>query len=198
MSTVVHCLDSSKAAFERERSYDAHIEYLHRLKNRIRFAGPLATVDDARGKGDDRLVGSLFVIDEPPSVTFDLMRGDPYVTSGVWSRVSVFQAVKSYGSWLSSMAPPKPAGRLYAALATTPRSPIAAAQTVLFGAELEPRQMPGEAGSAIWRAVAIFSANSLTEARSLLARDAADRTPPVDTWSIPITVGTWVVPVQAS
>jgi uncharacterized protein YciI len=197
MPTVVHCLDSSKAAFERERSYDAHIEYLHRLKNCIRFAGPLATVDNARGKGGDSLVGSLFVIDEPPSVTFDLMQGDPYVTSGVWSRVSVFQPVKAYGSWLST-ALPKPAGRLYAALAATPQSPIAAAQAVLFGAELEPRQMPGEAGSAIWRAVAIFSANSLAEARSLLVRDAADRAPPIDTWSIPITVGTWVVSVQAS
>jgi uncharacterized protein YciI len=197
MPTVVHCLDSSKARSERERSYDAHIEYLRGLKNRIRFAGPLATADDARGRGDDRLVGSLFVIDEPPSVTFELMQGDPYVASGVWSRVSVFQWVKAYGSWLS-MVLPKPARRLYAALAPTPEPPIVAAQTVLFGAELQPRPMPGDGGPAIWRAVAIFSANSLTEARSLLAREAADRAPLIDTWSIPITVGTWVAPVQSS
>jgi uncharacterized protein YciI len=196
MPTVVHCHDSSQARSERERSYDAHIQYLRTLKDRIRFAGPLATADDARAQGDERLVGSLFVIDEPPSVTFELMQSDPYVKSGVWDRVSVFQAVKAYGLWPTAL-PLKPLGRLYTALASAAGPPLVAAPAVLFGAELELREMrPGETVSAMWHAVAIFSANSLEEARSLLVQDTENRTRQVDSWSIPIAVGTWTRPVQ--
>jgi hypothetical protein len=166
--------------------------------DRIRFAGPLATADGARVQGDEHLVGSLFVIDEPASVAFDLMQSDPYVESGVWDRVSVFQAVKSYGPWPSGM-PLKPSGRLYAALASAAGAPLAPAPAVLFGAELQPRPMrPGEAGTAIWRAVAIFSASSLEEARSMLVPDTenpAGRV--VDSWSLPLAVGTWTRPVQS-
>jgi len=196
MPTVVHCQDSSKARSERERWYDAHIQYLRTLKDRIRFAGPLATADGARAQGDENLVGSLFVIDEPASVTFELMQGDPYVKSGVWDRLLVFQAIKAYGPWPSGVAL-KPLDRLYAALAFAAGPPLVAAPAVLFGAELEPRQMrPGELGSAIWRAVAIFSASSLDEARSMLVQDTEDRTRQVDSWSVPIAVGTWTRPVQ--
>jgi uncharacterized protein YciI len=196
MPTVVHCQDSSNAKSERERSYDAHIQYLRTLRDRIRFAGPLAMADGARAQGDENLVGSLFVIDEPASVTFELMQGDPYVKSGVWDRLSVFQAVKAYGPWASGV-PLKPPGRLYAALASAAGPPLVAAPAVLFGAELEPRQMrPGELGSAIWRTVAIFSANSLEEARSILVQDTEDRTRQVNSWSLPIAVGTWTRPVQ--
>ena len=196
MTTVVHCQDSSKARSERERSYDAHIQYLRTLKDRIRFAGPLATADGARAQGDEHLVGSLFVIDESASVTFELMQGDPYVKSGVWDRVLVFQAVKAYGRWPTAV-PLKPPDRLYTALASAAEPPLVAAPEVLFGAELEPRAMRrGKAGASMWRAVAIFSANSLEEARSLLVQDTENRTRQVDSWSIPIAVGTWTRPVQ--
>src|ERR1700679_336257 len=102
MSAVIYCRDSSKARSERERSYDAHIRYLGAIKDRIRFAGPLATADGARGQGDESLIGSLFVMDEPPSEAHELMRADPYVQGGVWESVSVFQAVESFGRWTSS------------------------------------------------------------------------------------------------
>jgi len=198
MPTVVHCQDSSKARSERERSYDAHIQYLRTLQDRIRFAGPLATADGARAQGDENLAGSLFVIDESPSVTFELIRSDPYVKSGVWDRVSVFQALKVYGLWPStvSLKPPGPLYTMLASVATPP--PLATASAVLFGAELEPRQMwPREVDASIWRAVAIFSANSLQEARSMLVQDTENRTRQVNTWSLPIAVGTWTRPARA-
>jgi uncharacterized protein YciI len=195
MPAVVHCQDSSKARSERERSYDAHIRYLRTLEDRILFAGPLATADGARAQGDENLVGSLFVIDEPASVTFELMQGDPYVKSGVWDRLSVFQAVKAYGPWPSGV-PLKPPGGLYAALVSRAAPPAVAAPAVLFGAELEPRQTwSAKLPSEIWRAVAIFSANTLEEARSMLVQDTEDGTRRVDCWSLPIFVGTWTRPV---
>jgi uncharacterized protein YciI len=195
MPTVVHCQDSSKARSERERSYDAHIQYLRTLKDRIRFAGPLATADGARAQGDENLVGSLFVIDEPASVTFELMQGDPYVKSGVWDRLSVFHALKAHGPWPSGV-PLKPQGRLYAALASRAAPFAVAASALLFGAELETRQMwPADMRSEIWRAVAIFSANTLNEARSMLVQDSEDSTGRVDSWSLPIVVGTWTRPL---
>jgi uncharacterized protein YciI len=194
MPTVVHCQDSSNARSERERSYDVHIQYLQTIKDRIRFAGPLATTDGARPRGDENLVGSLFVIDEPPSVTLELMQSDPYVKSGVWEYLSVFEAVNAYGPWASGVSL-KPQGRLYATLGTAGPATVAGS-AVLFGAELEPRRMwPGEPRSAIWRVVAIFSAKSLEEARSMLVKDNEDPTRQVDGWSLPITVGTWTRPV---
>jgi uncharacterized protein YciI len=197
MPSVVHCEDSSNARSERERSYDAHIEYLRTLRDRICFAGPLATADGARAQGDENLVGSLFVIDEPVSITLELMQGDPYVKSGVWRRVSVFEPVKVHGPWTSGISV-KPSGRLYAALASAAGTPLIVAPAVLFGAELLPRQMLGEVASSIWRAVAIFSASSLTEARSRLVQETGDRTRLIDSWSLPISVGTWTRPVHAT
>lgn len=194
MASVVHCQDSSKAASERERSYDSHIQYLGTLKDRIRFAGPLATADGARGRGDEKLVGSLFVIDEPASVASELLRGDPYLKSGVWERLSVFQAVASYGPWPSGVSV-KPEGRIYATLASSAGPPLVATASVLFGAQLETRTGSLEQmGASIWRAVAIFSANSLEDARSLLVEPAANRTTQVTSWSVPIAVGTWTTP----
>lgn len=194
MSTVVHCRDSSRARSERERSYDVHIEYLRALKNRIRFAGPLARADGARVRGDESLVGSLFVLDEPATVAFELMQSDPYAKAGVWDRVSVFQALKAYGPWPSGVSVNAPY-RLYAALTSVAGPPPVAASAVLFGAELEPRPMrPGEVGSPICRAVAIFSARSLAEASSMLVQGTEDRTREVDCWALPIAVGTWTRP----
>jgi uncharacterized protein YciI len=191
MPTVVHCHDSSKARSERERSYDSHIQYLSTLKDRIRFAGPLATADGARVRGDESLVGSLFVIDEPVTVTFELMQSDPYLKSGVWERISVFQAVTTYGPWPSGM-PLKPPGRIYAALAPSAGPPLVAAPAVLFGALLEPRANPlGEMTRANSSAVEIFSANSFEDARSMLAENPENRNRQVTSWSLPITVGTW-------
>jgi uncharacterized protein YciI len=196
MPTVVHCQDSSKARFERERSYDAHIEYLRTIMDRIRFAGPLARADGARAQGDESLVGSLFVIDEPASVTFELMQSDPYVKSGVWDRVSVFQALQAYGPWPSGV-PQKPRGRLYAATAVVAGPPVVTAPAILFGADLQPRPLcPGETGSGTWRAVAIFSASSLDEARSLLVKDTEAHTRQAESWALPIAVGTWTRTAQ--
>lgn len=197
MATVVHCVDSIKAKSERERSYDAHIQYLRAHKDRICFAGPLATADGARVQGDENLVGSLFVVDEPPSVTLELMQGDPYVHSGVWNRMAVFLAVKTYGRW-PSREPRRPPGQLYAALALDAGPLLAASQAVLFGAELEPRPMSAGAGSSVWRTVVIFSANSLQEARSMLAQDSEGPTRQVESWSLPIAVGTWTRPVPST
>jgi uncharacterized protein YciI len=197
MPSVVYCRDSSKARSERERSYNIHIEYLRTLKSRIRFAGPLATADDARPQGDGNLVGSLFVIDEPPSLAFKLMQGDPYVSSGVWDGVSVFQAVKEYGCWPLGVPLLKPPRRFYAALTHVAGPPLVVASAVLFGAELQPREiLPAQVGSASWHAVAIFCAESLDEARSMLVREAEYQTRQISCWSLPIAVGSWIQPPQ--
>ena len=190
MPSVVHCQDSSKAGTERERSYDVHIRYLRTLKDRICFAGPLATADGARAQGDERLVGSLFVIDEPASVTFGIIQDDPYIKSGVWDRVSVYQPANSYGPWPSG-TPLKPSGRLYATLACGSGTILAAAPSVLFGAELQARHVLGDPASANWRAVAIFSGSSLEEACATLAQETGDETRQIGSWAIPISVGTW-------
>jgi uncharacterized protein YciI len=197
MPTVVHCQDSSNARSGRERSYDAHIEYLRTIKDRIRFAGPLARADGARAQGDESLVGSLFVIDETASVTFELLQSDPYVISGVWDRVTVFQALQTYGPWPCGV-PQKPQGHLYAALAGVAGPPLVAAPAILFGADLQPQELrPGEAGSGIWCAVSIFSAGSLDEARTLLVRDSEAHARQVECWALPIAVGTWTRTAQA-
>jgi uncharacterized protein YciI len=194
--SIVHCEDSRNAASERDRSYDPHIQYLGTLKDRIRFAGPLATADGARGRGDEKLVGSLFVLDVSPSVALELMRSDPYLKSGVWQHISVFQAVASYGPWPSGVSV-KPQGRIYATLASSAAPPLVATASVLFGAQLETRTGRLEQmGASTWRALAIFSATSLEDARSLLVEPAANGTTPVTCWSIPITVGTWTIPPQ--
>jgi uncharacterized protein YciI len=195
MSAVVYCQDSDKARSERERSYDAHISYLGAIKDRIRFAGPLATTDGARGQGDESLFGSLFVMDEPPSVAHALMRADPYVQSGVWQSVSVFQAVESFGRWLSAGVP-QTAGRLYASLARDGDADLVAREAALFGARLRPRADVVPATS--WSAAAIFTATSLPEARAMVIQDSAEEDRGIHVWAVPISVGTWIRTIRST
>jgi uncharacterized protein YciI len=198
MPAVVFCQDSEKARFERERSYDAHIQYLRAIRERILFAGPLATTDGARAQGDESLVGSLFAVDESASTTAELMQGDPYVLNGVWDRVSVFQAAEAFGQWVVE-GPSKAPGGLYAALAQRGGPPLIASELALFGARLRPepeRKPDHRAEGTTWSAVAIFSAKSLVEARSMLARDADEPERLMEVWALPIAVGTWIRAVQ--
>ncbi len=199
MPAVVYCQDSSKARSERERSYDAHIRYLSTIKDRIRFAGPLAAIDGARGQGDENLIGSLFIIDEPPSVAQELMRADPYVQSGVWQSVAVFQAVDPFGRWISAEAPQQSPGPLYASLAREGEANLVAGEVALFGAKLRAGTTGRDLAPAVsWSAVAIFAAASLPQARSLAVRNSADADRGIETWAIPISVGTWLRRVPAS
>jgi len=197
MLTVIYCEDSSTAGSERERSYDSHIQYLSSIKDRIRFAGPLATADGARGQGDENLVGSLFVMDEPTSMARELMRADPYVLNGVWQSVSVFEAIGTFGRWTSTEAP-KTAGPFYISLARRDDADLVAREIALFGAKLrtetaQPAITPGIA----WRAVAIFAAASLPEARGLVVkRSVGDQG--AQTWAVPISVGSWIHTMRSS
>jgi len=195
MPAVIYCEDSNKARLERERSYDVHIHYLGTIKDRIRFAGPLATADGARGQGDENLIGSLFVMDEPPSVAHALMEADPYVQNGVWQSVSVFQAVDSFGRWISTQ-PPQTADPLYAALAREGDAGLVAPEVTLFGAKLRPRVNAVSATN--WTAAAIFAAASLLEARSMVVQNSADGDRGIEIWAVPISVGSWIRTMRPS
>ena len=192
MPTVVHCLDSNSARVERERSYDAHIMHLRTLIERICFAGPLAIADDARVRGDENLVGSLFVFDASPTETFGLVQRDPYLASGVWERVSVFQTIHESGPWTTGLFA-RPSGSLYAGLASFPTPRIASKESTLFHSELLVRHSGGGADAIPRRYVSIFTANSLSEARSTMQPDAHDRLSRIEIWALPIAVGTWTM-----
>jgi uncharacterized protein YciI len=192
MLSVIYCKDSSKARSGRERSYDIHIRYLGTIKHRIRFGGPLATADGARGQGDENLIGSLFVIEEPPSVARELMQADPYVLGGVWESVSVYQTLEVFGRWTSAEAA-KTVGPLYISLAREGNADLLAREIALFGAKLRAETIqPAVAPATTWSAAAIFAAPSLPEARTMVAQNPADSDRGVETWAVPISVGTWI------
>jgi uncharacterized protein YciI len=198
MLTVIYCKDSSKAGAERERSYDSHIRYLGTIKDRIRFAGPLATADGARGQGDENLVGSLFVMDEPTSVARGLMQADPYVLSGVWQSVSVFEAIDVFGRWTSAEAS-KTAGPFFISLSRKGDADLVSREVALFGATLRTETaQPEVAPGMTWKAVAIFAAASLPEASSMVMQSSVVGDQGVETWAVPISVGSWIHTMRSS
>jgi len=191
MLSVIYCQDASNARSKRERAYDIHIRYLGTIKDRIRFAGPLATADGARGQGDENLIGSLFIMDEPPSVARELMQADPYVLAGVWQGISVFQAHEVFGRWTSAEAA-RTDGSLYLTLARGGDANLVAREIALFGAKLQAETQPDALPATAWSAAAIFAAPSLPAARSMLAQNPTDGDRGIETWAVPISVGTWI------
>lgn len=193
MLTVAYCRDAQGARTARERFYDAHIKYLQSVQGDIRFAGPLAGVDDAQVLGDERLAGSLFVFGLAFPAAQAAILADPYMKGNVWESVDLFEAREASGPWIQGHADTLTRAPLYAALAHG-EGEMPTGRGYLLTAALRRGLSVGKPGERSWSGVALFTAATLTDARALLGL-AATSAPAIDArwevWAVPLSTGSW-------
>lgn len=86
------CWDGPGSAPLRVRDLDGHLAHVEAHWRRYVIAGPM------RDPGGQAIVGSLFlVLAEDVDNAWALMRGDPYVTNGMYARIDVRHFTQSIG-----------------------------------------------------------------------------------------------------
>lgn len=209
MLVLAFCQDSRAARLDRPRLLDPHLEYLRTVMSSIRLAAPLATADGAAISDDDRLMGSMFAIEAPsPAAAREIMGLDPYTKGGVWSSVALFNVAECYGEWTGGTRY-RGSPRLYAAFFTVSvaaedrsddsfvahREYMLGLRTPSFlGGKLAADGSIGdEIDQTHWKFFDVFGAESLDEARSLVAGDACvvRGSLTAQVMAIPLAVGLW-------
>jgi uncharacterized protein YciI len=83
MLFAIHCLDGADALPRRLAHHAAHRAHLAAAKVRLLVAGPLLGEDGG-------MIGSLFVVQAASWAEAEAFhRADPFVTAGVWERVTI-------------------------------------------------------------------------------------------------------------
>jgi uncharacterized protein YciI len=189
--TLAYCRDAGRAREARERFYEPHIQYLGSIRHRLCFAGALASVDDAQALGDERLVGSLFVLGATISDTQQLIGGDPYALGAVWESIDFFEVTRSQGVWISGSTGRPIGTRLYAALGPQ-RESINSDSDAFFHADLRLGASLGQARSTPLDEAMLFKETTLESARK---RFAGAMEPPGhktwEVWAVPLCTGSF-------
>lgn len=92
---IVICRDGKNGARLRTEHLKGHLDHVEANWRRYVTAGPI------REPGREALCGSIFlVLAEDEADARDLMNGDPYVTSGLYETMEVFEFTNSIGRFL--------------------------------------------------------------------------------------------------
>ena len=92
---LIVCRDRADAGADREDHLEGHLAHVEAYWQRYILAGPM------RNPGEARLTGSYFLVrakDEADARA--LMSGDPYVSSGMYGAMEVFEATPSLGLFM--------------------------------------------------------------------------------------------------
>ncbi|MBC6402453.1 MAG: hypothetical protein GDA35_02305 [Hyphomonadaceae bacterium] len=92
------CVDGEKTAPLREQHLFGHLDHIEAHNDRYRVAGPL------REEPGGPITGSFFIVEaDSREAAWDLMRGDPYIASGMYEAVTVRQCVPACGAWMGGV-----------------------------------------------------------------------------------------------
>jgi uncharacterized protein YciI len=89
---VFACWDGPQSASRRVADLDGHLAHVERHWRSYVVAGPM------RDPGGEAIVGSMFlVLADTIEDAWALMKGDPYVTNGMYGRIDVHHLTQSIG-----------------------------------------------------------------------------------------------------
>ena len=92
------CMDGPETAPLRIKHLEGHLIYIENNNEKYRVAGPM------RGTGDGEIVGSYFLIEaETEDQARAVMAGDPYMESGMYASVTVYEVVPACGVWMGGV-----------------------------------------------------------------------------------------------
>ncbi len=89
---LVLAFDGEDSGTHRDRELDGHLEYVEKRCDDYLICGPL------RVPGGTQLIGSFFLlVASDEGAARDMVGGDPYVKSGMYSQIRVLSATASAG-----------------------------------------------------------------------------------------------------
>lgn len=92
------CLDGEKTPPLREKHLFGHLDHIEANNEHYRVAGPM------RHSADGDIFGSFFLVEaETEEQAWDVMRGDPYISSDMYESVTVCHFAPACGQWLGGV-----------------------------------------------------------------------------------------------
>lgn len=92
------CLDGPKTGPKRLEHLEGHLVHIENNNEKYRVAGPMR-----KATGGD-IVGSFFLVEaETEDEAWAIMKGDPYIESGMYASVTVHQVTPACGAWMGGV-----------------------------------------------------------------------------------------------
>lgn len=92
------CLDGEKTPPLREKHLFGHLDHIEANNKHYRIAGPM------RHKADGPIYGSFFLVEaENEDQAWEIMRGDPYISSDMYESVTVNHFAPACGQWMGGV-----------------------------------------------------------------------------------------------
>lgn len=92
------CLDGPKTAPLRAKHLFGHLDHIESHNEHYRVAGPM------RGGPDGEIIGSFFLVKaESEAAAWELMRGDPYISSEMYETIEVCHFAPACGQWMGGV-----------------------------------------------------------------------------------------------
>ncbi len=90
------CIDGEKTPPLRTEHLFGHLDYIEANNNKYRLAGPI--------KSDNEFVGSFFLVEaDTEEEAWEIMRGDPYISSDMYKSVTVNPFIPACGKLLGGV-----------------------------------------------------------------------------------------------
>lgn len=92
------CFDGEKTPPLREKHLFGHLDHIETHNEKYRLAGPM------RHGPDSPIFGSFFLIEaDSEAEAWDVMKGDPYISSGMYESISVNEFTPACGAMMGGV-----------------------------------------------------------------------------------------------
>lgn len=92
------CTDGPETKKPREAHLFGHLDHIEANNNAYRVAGPFR--DDENGE----IIGSFFLVNaDSKEAAWDIMRGDPYISSNMYASVTCQHFMPACGEWMGGV-----------------------------------------------------------------------------------------------
>ncbi len=92
------CMDGPDTGPLRLEHLEGHLVHIENNNEKYRVAGPMR-----KDSGGD-IAGSFFLIAaDSEAQAWDIMRGDPYIESGMYASITVHHIVPACGAWMGGV-----------------------------------------------------------------------------------------------
>lgn len=92
------CLDGEKTPPLRNKHLFGHLDYIEANNEKYRVAGPM------RRTADGEIFGSFFLVEaDSEEEAWEFMRGDPYISSGMYETITVNHFMPACGDLLGGV-----------------------------------------------------------------------------------------------
>ncbi len=95
MPFLAQCQDHPDHASQRQSALREHLSYIESIMDKVAVAGPMSTES-----GEEYTASCFIYLTESRAEAEQLLRADPYYTSGLYAKVSLHYFRAAAGQWI--------------------------------------------------------------------------------------------------